>query len=92
MTLNPLRTALAVGALLTLWHLAWSALVAAGWARPLLDFVLWLHFLKVPIELEPFDLGRAALLVVVTGAIGMAIGGVFALVWNRLHPAAKGSA
>ena len=85
MRLDPLRTGLAVGAIFGLWHLAWAALVALGWAKPLLDFVLWLHMIKPFIVVEAFSFGRAAGLVVVTAAVGYVIGWLFAMLWNRVH-------
>ena len=88
MRLDPLRTGFALGSIFGLWHLAWATLVAVGAARWLLDLVLWLHFLNLPIGLAPFDLGRAALLVAFTAAVGGVMGALFAVVWNRLHPAA----
>lgn len=92
MELKPLRTGLALGAVVGLWHAAWSALVALGWAQPVIDFILWLHFMKLPIELQPFSLPVAAGLVVVTFSLSFLMGAVFAAIWNRLHrePAAVG--
>jgi membrane protease YdiL (CAAX protease family) len=85
MTISPVRAALAVGLVFGLWHLAWAALVASGWAKTLLDFVLWAHFLKVAVGLDAFDPSRAAILVAVTFAVGAVLGWLFAIVWNRLH-------
>ncbi|MFM5930869.1 MAG: hypothetical protein ACKOPQ_08180 [Novosphingobium sp.] len=78
------KTALAVGAVMGLFHLAWALLVALGWAKPLMDFILDLHFLRFDYAMAPFALGKAAGLVALTAAIGYALGFVFALVWNRL--------
>ena len=85
MKLSPLRAGVAVGAILGLWHLAWCALVAIGWARGVLDFVLWAHFLNIPVELDAFAAGRAVVLVALTFAVGWVAGALFAVVWNRLH-------
>jgi len=85
MHLQPARTGLAFGSVVAFSHLVWATLVAIGWAKPLLDFILWLHFLKVPVDLAPFDWTRAALLVAVTFAISGALGALFAIIWNRLH-------
>ena len=85
MRLQPVRTGLAFGSVVAFAHLIWVALVAIGWAQALLDFILWLHFLKLPIELTPFAWTRAILLVAVTFAAGGAMGALFAVVWNRLH-------
>lgn len=82
--LNPLACALSVGIVIGLWHLAWAALVAAGYAQPLLDFVLRLHFLEFKYALAPFAASTAAMLVAVTFAVGFLFGSIFAFVWNWL--------
>lgn len=84
-TLDPLRAGLAFGALLGLWHMAWAALVASGLGQPLLDFILRLHFIAVRIEVQPFDIATAALLVGVTAVLGFGGGLVVAWVWNLAH-------
>jgi hypothetical protein len=78
------RTALAVGTVVGLFHFFWAALVAAGWAKPLLDFILGLHFIQLDIQIAPFAIGTAAVLVALTFGVGAVFGLVFAAVWNRL--------
>jgi hypothetical protein len=90
MHLQPVRTGLAVGSVVGFYHLVWATLVALGLAKPLLDFILWLHFLKVPIDVTAFDWMRAALLVAVTFVISGTLGALFALVWNRLLDEERG--
>ena len=85
MTVSPLRCGFALGALVALWHLVWSGLVAVGAAQTVLDFILWIHFLKVPVTLQPFSLPIAAVLVAVTFVLGFLLGYVFAALWNWLH-------
>jgi hypothetical protein len=85
MNVNAVRTGFAVGAVLGLWHLIWSVLVAVGAAQAVIGFVLWVHFIDVPVRIAPFSIGIAAMLVAVTSLVGFAIGYVFAVVWNRLH-------
>ena len=82
--ISPTRTALAVGAVTGLWHLCWATLVGIGWAKPVLDFILQLHFLSINYALAPFSLATAGSLVVLTFAIGALFGLVFALFWNWL--------
>lgn len=76
------KTGLAFGLLMAGCHLVWALLVAVGWAQIYLDFIFWLHFLSQPFVLQPFHAGTAALLVLVTGAIGYLGGFIFASIWN----------
>ena len=76
------KAGLVIGGLTGGWHVCWSIFVAIGIAQPVIDFVFWMHFIKPVYVIEPFELGRAAVLVVVTGLLGFAIGSAFALVWN----------
>ena len=84
--LNPVKTGLVLGLVLGLWHLCWAALVAAGAAQPVIDFILRLHFMEPFIRIQSFEVTTAVMLVAVTAAIGFVFGAVAALVWNRLHP------
>lgn len=77
------RAGMVTGALFGAWHLAWSCLVAAGVAQPLIDFVFWMHFIKPVYVIEPFDTTRAVILIVVTAIVGYVMGSAFALLWNR---------
>lgn len=82
---NPSRVAMILAALYGGWHLLWSALVAVGWAQPILNFVFWMHFLKPAFVVGPFDIGTALVLVGVTTAIGAGLGWMLALLWNLVH-------
>ena len=81
-TISPAKAAMSVGAVIGLYHLVWVLLVAVGLAKPFMDFVLRLHFIRFDYEMAPFDVGTAAGLVALTFSIGAAFGLVFALVWN----------
>lgn len=85
MKLNPNKVALTTGVFLGGWHLAWSVLVAAGLAQPLLDFVFSLHMIANPYQVTGFDLTKAATLVVITFVVGYVVGYIFAHVWNKVH-------
>lgn len=73
-----------MGGMMALWHLAWSTLVLLGFAKAFLDWVLWLHFITIPITIGPFDLLRAAILVIFTFVVGYVVGWVSAWLWNTL--------
>jgi hypothetical protein len=83
--LGPYKSGLVLGSLVAGWHLVWAVIVAAGWSQPLIDFILWVHFLKPVFVVEPFTVSRSIVLVLVTGAIGYSIGFVGAVLWNRLQ-------
>jgi hypothetical protein len=83
--IDPNRAGLVLGALLGSWHLLWSLLVALGVAQPLIDFLFWIHFIRPVYVIEPFAIGRAAILVLVTAGIGYITGFVFGKLWNRIH-------
>ena len=82
---NPIKAGVTFGMLLGVWHLCWSFLVAVGWAQPLIDFVFWMHFIRLDYVVQPFSLPIAAVLIVVTSVIGFAIASLFGLLWNKLH-------
>jgi hypothetical protein len=82
--INPIKAALSLAMVLGIYHLTWVALVAAGLAKPFLDFVLRLHFIQMNYKLAPFDASTAAMLVALTFTIGAAFGLIFAFVWNGL--------
>ena len=85
--INPFKAGIAVGSVIGLWHLMWVTLVAIGWAKPVMDFVLRLHFIQIQYEMAPFAAGTALLLVVLTFSVGAAFGALFALGWNWLSSA-----
>lgn len=74
------KAGLVLGAVIGGWHLCWSMLVALKWAHPVIDFVFWMHFIKPIYVIEPFEIARAAILLIVTAGVGFLIGSVFALV------------
>ncbi len=81
----PNKAGLILALLLGGWHFAWSLIVAMGWAQAVIDFIFWLHFIKLNYAIAEFNAGTALLLVVVTAAIGYVLGWAFAVLWNKLH-------
>ena len=67
------------------FHLLWALLVVSGAAQPVMDFIFWLHFIRPVYVIEGFEPLRAAGLILLTTAVGYAIGGAFALLWNHIH-------
>lgn len=83
--LNKHKVGMAVACVAGAWHVVWSLLVALDWARPLMDFIHGLHFLKASYTMSGFNLGTAVALVVVASLIGYIWGWAFAYFWNRLQ-------
>ena len=82
--ISPTKTAVAVGTVIGLWHLVWVALVGIGWAKPVMDFILQLHFIRVQYALAPYAATTAGELILLTFAIGATFGFIFAVIWNWL--------
>ena len=83
MQTNPFRLGMVFGSVLALFHAFWAALVAAGIAQAILDFVFWAHFINPPYRVVAFDWSRAMVLVGFTFAVGLVSGAVGGLLWNR---------
>lgn len=84
-TVNANKAGLVLGTLIGGWHFLWALLVGVGWAQAVLNFVFWIHFLSHPYVVQPFRPIVALLLVVITTAIGYAVGYIVAVVWNWIH-------
>ncbi len=65
MKLSEHNIGLVVGAFAGTMHLLWSLIVAFDYAQSLLDWILGLHFLNNPYQVQPFNLTNAIILVVV---------------------------
>lgn len=87
MKTNPVQLGLLFGVFLALCHAFWAALVAAGWAQAVMDFVFWAHFITPPWHIEAFAWGRAGILVSFTFMVGLAMGAIGGWLWNRFASA-----
>ena len=87
MRTDPVRLGIICGLLLAIFHAFWALLVALGWAQPLMDFVFWAHFIAAPWHIEPSAWSRAGVLVGFTFLVGIAIGAVGGLLWNKFASA-----
>lgn len=82
--ISPIKTAVAVGSLVALWHLIWLTLVGIGWAKAVMDFILQLHFIRLEYALAPYSATTAGALILLTFVVGAAFGFLFAVIWNWL--------
>ncbi len=83
--INKNKTGLAVGMFFGVAHLGWAVLVALNWAKPLMDWVLGLHFINLQYLMNPFVWGKALWLVVITTICGYVLGWIFAACWNTFR-------
>ena len=82
--LNKNRLGLVLGILFALMHAAWAMLIALGVGKPLIDLVLFLHFINVLFQTTGFTFVNAIFLIVLTFVSGYILGWVFAALWNLL--------
>ncbi|MFA6447104.1 MAG: hypothetical protein WCW31_02490 [Patescibacteria group bacterium] len=83
--LSPNKVGLVLGALLVVFHLCWSILVALGWAQFVIDWIFTLHMIQPVYQIMPFSFGLMLGLLVMVFVIGYAMGYVGGLLWNFLH-------
>ena len=82
---KPGKFGLVIAALISGWHLVWVALVAVGWAQPLINFIFWAHMIRPVYTVGPFDALAAGALLVITFFSGYVFGYFGGILWNRLH-------
>ncbi len=79
------KVGLVFGGLLAISHAVWALLVFMGLTKPFLDWIFDLHFLNFQYTVDPFSLGNALMLVIVTGIVGYLVGYVACSLWNLVH-------
>ena len=80
--INKNKLGLVIGIFLAIFHLIWVIAVAAGIAKPFLDWVLSLHLITLSYSLLSFSFASAGLLLVIAFVAGYVWGWIFAAVWN----------
>lgn len=80
--LNKNQVGLITGLFFAALHVVWSLLVALGLAQVFISWVLWLHFINIPLSIESFEISRAVLLVLFTFVVGYLLGFVCTWIWN----------
>ncbi len=83
--LNPVRTGLALGAIISGLHILWSLVVLVGLGQAWVDFVTWAHMIHASYVVGQFDIGAALTVIILAAIIGFVVGFAFATVWNRIH-------
>lgn len=79
------KTGLVFGIFFAGIHIIWSALVLAGWAQPVVNFVFWAHMVNPSPVVMTFDITAATTLVAITAVLGYVVGRIVAIVWNKIH-------
>ena len=87
---NTYKVGLVFGGMLGIWHVAWATMVFLGLAKPLLDWILGLHFLNFQYSINPFSFSNALILVIITSIIGYVVGYICGWVWNLTHRTSHG--
>lgn len=82
--LNKSRVALFFGVMMGALHFLWSLLVATGFGKVYVDWILNLHFIDVPVTVLKFDFVKMLELVCFTFLVGLVAGYILAALWNVL--------
>lgn len=83
--MNNHKAGLVLGTLLGGFHFLWALLVALGWAKPIMDWVLQMHMLTFSYQVLPFDFVSALILVLMTFVVGYVVGYVLSWLFHYYH-------
>jgi len=83
--INPVKLVFTFGSLAAIAHIGWALVVAAGFGQALVDFALRIHFFTPNTEVEPFELGRALVLIAVSFAGAFVMATLGGAIWNSFN-------
>jgi len=72
---------LTLGVFFALAHLLWLVLVAAGVAKPWMDWILGLHHIQFEWTVMPLNYLNGLILVVLTFVVGYVLGWILSAFW-----------
>jgi hypothetical protein len=92
--LNKNRTGIIVGIFFGSLHVLWTLLVAIipGNLQDFLNWVAQIYSVEPVYVLTPFDSVNSFLLIIISIALGYALGFFFSAVWNLMHGLIPGNA
>jgi|KBSMisStandDraft_5_1062788.scaffolds.fasta_scaffold285591_1 hypothetical protein len=82
---NPIKLGFTFGSLAAILHIGWALVVAAGFGQTLVDFALRIHFFTPNTEVEPFEIGRALVLIAVTFSAAFIVAALGGAIWNSFN-------
>lgn len=82
---NSKKVGLVFGLFMALFHFVWALLVLSGVAQMFLDFIYKIHSLSNPFVVQPFNLGRTILLLIITFSVGYIFGYVLSAIWRKFQ-------
>lgn len=82
---NPIKLGFAFGSLVAILHIGWVLVVAANFGQTLVDFALRIHFFTPNTAVEPFELGRALVLIAVAFSAAFIVGTLGGAIWNSFN-------
>lgn len=85
--LSPHRLGIAFGLSLGIFHALWATAVAISpsMVEAFYKWILDLHFITIPISINPFEIGKAAMLVIITTIFGYLGGMIFGYLHKLLE-------
>ena len=83
--INPVKLGFTFGSLVAIMHIGWVAVVAAGLGQVLADFVFRIHFFTPNTEVEPFEIGRALVLIAVAFSAAFVVAALGGAIWNSFN-------